>query len=85
MRVWCAMVCRPCKALMTVAVRALCGVEPQDMSFLHFLQYLRSSGGFERLCTIRNGNQVRHTLCCLCCRGCRCHWEWVCGCVYPHQ
>ncbi len=49
---------RTCKQLLVVAIRALCGVEPQDMSFLHFLAYLNSSGGFERLTTIRNGNQV---------------------------
>jgi hypothetical protein len=62
------------KDLMLVAVRALCGVEPADMSFLHFLAYLNSSQGFLRLTTIANGNQVGRAGWLA---GCwRCAWGW---------
>jgi monoamine oxidase len=45
--------------LLDAAVRVVFGAEPCDLSMLHFLFYLRSGGGLERLIEIEKGAQER--------------------------
>lgn len=45
------------RAVFDVGVEAIFAVEPADLSFLHFLFYLRSGGGLMRLSQIRDGAQ----------------------------
>jgi monoamine oxidase len=45
------------RVALSVAVRAIFAVEPNEMSFLHFLFYVHSGGGFMRLASIRDGAQ----------------------------
>ena len=41
------------------ACRGITGVEPHEISMLHFLMYMRASGGIKPLITIDNGHQER--------------------------
>ncbi len=43
------------QALVDVAVRALFGAEPTELSLLHFLTYLHAGGGLMRSCDIEGG------------------------------
>jgi monoamine oxidase len=45
------------RAVFDIAVRALFAAEPSELSFLHFLFYLRSGGGLLRLTEIEGGAQ----------------------------
>ncbi len=45
------------RAAFDTAVAAIFGVDPPDLSFLYFLFYLRSGGGFLRLAEVDNGAQ----------------------------
>jgi monoamine oxidase len=45
------------RAVLDVAVRAVFACEPADVSFLHFLFYLRSGGGLRRLTEVNGGAQ----------------------------
>lgn len=45
------------KALVTALVRGVFGVEPSQLSWLHFLHYVACAGGAERLVKIRGGFQ----------------------------
>ena len=44
---------------MRIAVQAIHGVEPCEVSVLQFLTYARQSGGLEPLINIANGHQER--------------------------
>ncbi|MBI5514204.1 MAG: flavin monoamine oxidase family protein [Deltaproteobacteria bacterium] len=48
---------RRARSVFTAAVRVILGVEPSEVSLLHFLFYLRSAGGLLRLVEVRNGAQ----------------------------
>ncbi len=48
---------KPVRELMNVAIRTICGAEPDELSLLHFLYYIRSSGGLMRLVEITDGFQ----------------------------
>lgn len=50
---------RGARTVLDIATRAIFAAEPADLSFLHFLFYLRSGGGLMRLAQIRNGAQER--------------------------
>jgi monoamine oxidase len=55
-----AQVRRPAvRALLDIATEAVFGVEPAELSFLHFLFYLRSGGGLRRLVEVEGGAQER--------------------------
>jgi monoamine oxidase len=45
------------RMLMTLAVRSVFGTEPEDMSLLHVLFYVRSAGGFDALVDTAGGAQ----------------------------
>ncbi len=45
------------KAVLDVAVRAIFAVEPNDLSLLHFLHYLRAGGGLMKLVGVKDGAQ----------------------------
>eukprot|EP01125_Pyxidicula_operculata_P019873 TRINITY_DN722_c0_g1_i1.p1 TRINITY_DN722_c0_g1~~TRINITY_DN722_c0_g1_i1.p1 ORF type:complete len:514 (+),score=76.86 TRINITY_DN722_c0_g1_i1:799-2340(+) len=45
------------KTLLEIAVRMIYGVEPNEISALYFLYYIRSAGSFEELCSADNGAQ----------------------------
>ncbi|HZO13019.1 MAG TPA: FAD-dependent oxidoreductase [Polyangiaceae bacterium] len=45
------------KLLFDVGIRTVFGAEPSELSLLHFLFYLNSSGGFRRLVEIEGGAQ----------------------------
>ena len=47
------------RAVFEISVRAIMACEPSELSFLHFLFYLRSGGGFMRLARIADGAQER--------------------------
>lgn len=47
------------RAVLDIATRAIFAAEPSELSFLHFLFYLRSGGGLMRLAQIRDGAQER--------------------------
>lgn len=49
---------RGAKSLATAAVRGVFGVEPCDLSFLHFLWYINCAGGVDALVNIRDGFQM---------------------------
>lgn len=46
-------------SLACTLVRGVFGVESENLSWPHFLRYVSSAGGVERLATIRNGFQER--------------------------
>jgi monoamine oxidase len=50
---------RGARAVLDIATRAIFAAEPVEVSFLHFLFYLRSGGGLMRLAQIRDGAQER--------------------------
>ncbi|HJL16016.1 MAG TPA: FAD-dependent oxidoreductase, partial [Sandaracinaceae bacterium LLY-WYZ-13_1] len=50
---------RGARAVLDIATRAIFAAEPEELSFLHFLFYLRSGGGLMRLSQIRDGAQER--------------------------
>ena len=50
---------RGAKETLGVATRAIFAAEPNELSFLHFLFYLRSGGGLMTLAQIRDGAQER--------------------------
>jgi hypothetical protein len=43
--------------LMEACIRGVWGVEPAELSLLHFLHYTNCAGGIDNLINIRNGNQ----------------------------
>lgn len=45
------------RMLVTLAIRSVFGTEPQDVSLLHVLFYVRSAGGFDALVDTRGGAQ----------------------------
>jgi monoamine oxidase len=45
------------RAMLDIAIGAIFAADPQDLSFLHFLFYLQSGGGLEKLAEIQNGAQ----------------------------
>lgn len=45
------------RAMLRLGTEMIFGAEPEDLSFLFFLLYLRSGGGFQRLGSIENGAQ----------------------------
>lgn len=47
------------RAVLEIAARAIMACEPSELSFLHFLFYLRSGGGVMRLARIADGAQER--------------------------
>ncbi len=47
------------RAVLDIATRAILACEPSEVSFLHFLFYLRSGGGLMRLARIADGAQER--------------------------
>ena len=47
------------REMLAMATRAIFAVEPSELSFLHFLFYLRSGGGLMRLAQVRGGAQER--------------------------
>jgi len=47
------------RAVLEIAVRAIFACEPAELSFLHFLFYLRSGGGLMRLASVADGAQER--------------------------
>jgi len=47
------------RKLLALAVEAVWACEPEDLSFLHMLFYVRSAGGFERLLETEGGAQER--------------------------
>jgi monoamine oxidase len=48
------------RAMMRLIVRGLFTVEPEQLSLLFFLDYVRSGGSLERLWAIEDGAQARH-------------------------
>ncbi len=50
---------RGARSVLDIATRAIFAAEPSELSFLHFLFYLRSGGGLMRLAQIRDGAQER--------------------------
>lgn len=44
-------------SLLTIAVNAVFAAEPEELSFLYFLQYVKSAGGLEALIEAENGAQ----------------------------
>jgi monoamine oxidase len=50
---------RGARTVLDLAVRSIFAAEPAELSFLHFLFYLRSGGGLMRLAQIRDGAQER--------------------------
>lgn len=46
------------RQLFEMTCRGVFGVDPADMSFLHFLCYVSSAGGFQRLVTCKGGFQA---------------------------
>lgn len=48
---------RGAKTVLRIATEMIFGAEPRDLSFLYFLFYLRSGGGFLRLAEIEGGAQ----------------------------
>lgn len=50
---------RGARTVLDIATRAIFAAEPAELSFLHFLFYLRSGGGLMRLAQIRDGAQER--------------------------
>ncbi len=50
---------RGARTVLDLAVRSIFAAEPAELSFLHFLFYLRSGGGLMRLARIRDGAQER--------------------------
>jgi monoamine oxidase len=47
------------RTLFTLAVQAVFSVEPQDLSFLHFLFYIHSGGNLNQLLSVARGAQER--------------------------
>ncbi len=50
---------RGAKTVLDIATRAIFAAEPSELSFLHFLFYLRSGGGLMRLAQVKDGAQER--------------------------
>lgn len=50
---------RAARTVLDLATRAIFAAEPTELSFLHFLFYLRSGGGLMRLAQVREGAQER--------------------------
>lgn len=48
---------REARACFDVAVRAVFAAEPAELSFLHFLTYMRAGGGFEAVTSVAGGAQ----------------------------
>ncbi len=52
-----AMLTRPARTLMRIAGRTIWGAEPEEMSLLHALFYMRSAGGLDPLLDVEGGAQ----------------------------